>query len=329
MRLKKSLFPLMLLTALPMGTGIFAPVLAHGADLPPDSDVKPVEVTRTGDYSEGVVVDHDGNLYFSHDKIVTKVTPDGKATTWAAPGAPNGHKVLADGTHLICDASRHALLHLDAAGNELQPAASESDGKPLRGPNDLTLDPSSGGVYFTDPASSNVEHPDGTIHYLDTHGTCHTIAKGLAFPNGIVIRPGGKELLVGESKRNRILAFPVLEPGKLGEYRVLVDLPEKGPGQIDNQPDGIALDADGNLFVAHYGMRQVEVISPEGKVVRRYPGGNLTTSNVAFAGSNMDRLYITGGEPGALFRVDLPGVKGLAILPPRTVKQAPKSASEK
>ena len=36
-----------------------------------------------------------------------------------------------------------------------------------------------------------------------------------------MIRPGGKELLVGESKRNRILAFPVLEPGKLGEYRVL------------------------------------------------------------------------------------------------------------
>ena len=245
---------------------------------------------RTGDYTEGVVVDHDGNLYFSHDKIVTKVTPDGKATTWAATGAPNGHKVLADGTHLICDASRHFLLHLDAAGNELQPAASESDGKPLRKPNDLTLDPSSGGVYFTDPASSDVEHPDGTIHYLDSQGTCHTIAKGLAFPNGIVIRPGGKELLVGESKRNRILAFPVLEPGKLGEYRVLVDLPEKGPGQIDNQPDGIALDAEGNLFVAHYGMRQVEVISPEGKLLRRYPGGNLTTSNVAFAGPNMDRF---------------------------------------
>ncbi len=307
----------------------FAPARATGADLPPESDVKPVEVVRTGDYSEGVVVDHEGNLFFSHEKIVTKVTPDGKATTWAATGAPNGHKVLADGTHLICDASRHFLLHLDAAGNELKPAASESDGKPLRGPNDLTLDPSSGGVYFTDPASSDVEHPDGTIHYLDSQGKCHTIATGLAFPNGIVIRPGGKELLVGESKRNRILAFPVLEPGRVGEYRVLVDLPNKGPGQIDNQPDGIALDADGNLFVAHYGMRQVEVISPEGKLLRRYPGGNLTTSNVAFAGPAMDRLYVTGGEPGALFRVDLPGVKGLTILPPRSGKKAPQSARTK
>jgi gluconolactonase len=144
-----------------------------------------------------------------------------------------------------------------------------------------------------------------------------------------VIRPGGKELQVGESKRNRILTFPVLEPGKLGEYRVLVDLPEKGPGQIDNQPDGIALDAVGNLFVAHYGMRQIEVISPEGKLLRRYPGGNLTTSNVAFAGPAMDRLYVTGGSPGALFRIDLPAVKGVTILPPRSGKQVPKQARVK
>ena len=150
-----------------------------------------------------MVVDHEGNLYFSHDKFVTKVTPDGKATTWAATGSPNGHKVLADGSHLICYASRHFLLHLDAAGNELRPAATESDGKPLRSPNDLTLDPSSGGVYFTDPADSNAEHPDGAIHYT------------------------------------------------------------------------------------------------------------------------------TGGEPGALFRLDLPGVKGLTILPPRSVKKGPQPARAK
>jgi gluconolactonase len=293
---------------------------AAGAELPAEAKVTPIEVVRTGDYTEGVVVDHQGNLYFSHEKIVTKVTPDGKVTTWAETGSPNGHKVLADGSHLICDASRHALLHLNADGKELKPAATESDGQPLRGPNDLTLDAGSGGVYFTDPASSNEEKPDGTIHYLDSQGTCHTVAKDLAFPNGIVIRPGGRELLVAESKRNRILAFPVLGPGKLGEFRILINLPQKGTGQIDNQPDGIALDAEGNLFVAHYGMRQVQVVSPEGKLIRRYPGGNLTTSNVAFAGPAMDQLYLTGGEPGALFRLDLSGAKGLVILPARNGK---------
>ncbi|MDB5349926.1 MAG: gnl 2 [Planctomycetota bacterium] len=289
------------------------------ADIPPESAVKPVEVVRTGDYSEGVVVDHEGNLYFSHGKIVTKVYAKGpkKTDTWAETGAPNGHKILPDGTHLICDASQHAVLHLDDSARELAPESTKSDGKPLRGPNDLTLDTANEGVYFTDPGGSSLEEPIGTVHYIDKKRVTHTVATGLAFPNGIVLRPGGKELLVGESKKNRILAFSVLAPGKLGEPKVLVNLPEKGEGQTDNQPDGIALDAEGNLYVAHYGMRQVQVISPSGKILRRYPGGNQTTSNVAFAGPNMDQLYVTGGEPGALFRLDL-GVKGLTILPPKS-----------
>lgn len=293
-----------------------APLVGLGADLPPADAVKPVEVARTGDYTEGVVVDHAGNLYISHGKIITKVTPRGEASTWAETGAPNGHKILADGTHLVCDASRHAVLHLDADGRMLEPASKESRGKPLAGPNDLTLDPK-GGFYFTDPGNSDEKNPTGAVQYVDPAGVTHAVDRGLAYPNGIVLRPGGEELLVGESKRNRILAYAVLAPGKLGGRKVLVQLPEKGEGQIDNQPDGIALDADGNLYVAHYGMRQVQVVSPEGRIIRRYPGGNLTTSNVAFAGPEMDRLYMTGGEPGALFRLDLPGVKGLTILPSR------------
>lgn len=295
---------------------------ARGADLPPDDVVRPVEVVRTSDYSEGVVVDHDGNLYFSHEKIITKVEPDGKSSTWAETGAPNGHKVLADGTHLVCDASRHAVLHLDASGKMLEPASKECGGKPLRGPNDLTLDPA-GGFYFTDPGGSDEKQRIGTVHYVDAKGVTHQVAEGLAFPNGVVLRPGGKELLVGESKENRILAYPVVAQGKLGASRVFVNLPKKGEGQIDNQPDGIALDAEGNLYVAHYGMRQVQVINPEGKIIRRYPGGNLTTSNVAFAGPKMDQLYVTGGEPGALFRLDL-GVKGLVILPARASSEGAK-----
>ena len=74
-----------------------------------------------------------GISIFPIEKVITKVTIDGQATTWAATCAPNGHKILADGTHLICDASRHAVLHLNADGHFLKPAATESDGEPLRG----------------------------------------------------------------------------------------------------------------------------------------------------------------------------------------------------
>ena len=55
--------------------------------------------------------------------------------------------------------------------------------------------------------------------------------------------------------------------GKLGEYRVLIDLPLKGTGQIEISRTGL-LDAEGNLFVAHYGMRRVQVVNPKGKLIR-------------------------------------------------------------
>jgi len=304
-----------------MNATLFLSVLAlvPCGDLPLADKVKIVKLFEVPNYCEGVVFDHDGFGYISHGKVITQFTPDGKHKVWAETGAPNGHKVLADGTHLVCDASRHAVLHLDKAGKIIGKASAECDGTPLRGPNDLSLDPK-GGFYFTDPGGSDDKKLIGTVHYVDPKGKTHLIAKGLAFPNGIVLTPDGKRLLVAESKKNRILEYPVTAPGKVGAMKVFCELPERMGEQIDNQPDGICRDTKGNLYVAHYGMRQVQVLSPEGKVLRRYPGGNLTTSNVGFSGPKMNQLYITGGlgaeaGGGGLFRIEMEGVEGFVILP--------------
>jgi gluconolactonase len=292
------------------------------ADLPKPDAVKTVMLFKVPAYCEGVVFDREGNGYVSWDKTIEEFSLDGKHHSWAETGAPNGHKILADGTHLVCDASRHAVLRLSAEGKLLEPASKECDGKPLRGPNDLTLDTANGSFYFTDPGGSSDTSPIGTMHYVDKSGKTNLLDQGLAFPNGIVLRPDGKTILMGESKKNRILAYDVKSPGKVSEHKVFCELPTKDPakGQTDNQPDGMCLDNAGNLYVAHYGMRQVQVGDPSGKVIRRYDGGNLTTSNVAFGGPKHDQLFITGGlvgeqgSEGGLFRIDL-GVAGLKILP--------------
>jgi gluconolactonase len=304
-----------LLLALALVPAAFVP-----GDLPPQDAVKPVKVAEVPGYCEGIVFDKSGAGYVSdtqHGAIYKVTVGDGKTSLWASTPAPNGHKILADGTHLVCD--KGAVLHLDAAGRKLKDAASECDGKPLRSPNDLTIDPK-GGFYFTDPGGSDAKNPIGTVHYVDPQGKTHLIAGGLAFPNGIVLRPDGKTLLVGESEYNRVLAFEVLGPGKLGAKKIFATLPAKHGDQINNAPDGMTLDEDGNLFVAHYGMHTVQVLSPAGKLLRSYPGGNLTTSNVAFAGPGMDQLFITGAladektSKGALWRLDLEGVHGLKLL---------------
>jgi gluconolactonase len=296
---------------------------ASAADLPDPANTKPVEMFVVPNYCEGVVFDHQGNGYISWGKAITRFTLDGKNSVWVETGAPNGHKILADGTHLVCDASHHAVLRLSAEGKMLDPASKECNGKPLRGPNDLSLDVPNGGFYFTDPGGSSNVNPIGTLHYVDSKGTTHLLDSGLAFPNGVVLSPDGKRLYMAESKQNRVLVYAVSGPGKVGRREVFAKLPEKdtSAGQIDNQPDGMCLDAAGNLYVAHYGMKQVQVLNPEGKLVARYDGGNVTTSNVAFGGPNMDQLFVTGGlgaesGKGGLFRLDL-GVKGLVILPPK------------
>jgi gluconolactonase len=301
---------------------VLIPAAVNSGGLPAESDVRPVKVLEVPGYTEGVVVDRNGAIYISdvYNGTIYRVANEGEARVWAKTGAPNGHKILPDGTHLVCDGSQHAVLHLNAAGKIIGKAASECDGKPLRAPNDLTLDPK-GGFYFTDPGGSSLDNPIGTVHYVDTKGKTHLVAEGLAFPNGIALRSNGKTLLVGESKHNRILSYDIISPGKVGRMRVFANLPMKEAEQIANEPDGMCLDAAGNLYVAHYGMQQVQVLSPAGKLLRRYRAGNLTTSNVAFSGPRMDQLYVTGAlgdetkSKGGLFRLDLKGVKGLKILP--------------
>jgi gluconolactonase len=302
---------LAVLTSMPLGA----------AELPDAEKVKPVQLLTVPSYCEGVVFDKEGRGYVSWDKSITRFTLDGKNEVWAETGAPNGHKILADGTHLVCDASRHAVLHLSADGKLLPNAADLCDGKPLRGPNDLTLDVAHGGFYFTDPGESSKENPIGTVHYTNAAGETQRVDSNLAFPNGVVLTPNGKRLYVGESQHNRVWVYDVVAPGQVADKKLFANLPAKddAKGQVDNQPDGMCLDQAGNLYVAHFGMKQVQVLDTTGKLVARYDGGNLTTSNVAFGGPNHDQLFVTGAlggndNRGGLFRLDL-RVPGLVILP--------------
>src|SRR5262249_705347 len=114
------------------------------AELPDPAKVETVKVLEVPSYCQGVVFDHAAKGYNPWGKSHPQFPLDGKHRVWAETGAPNGHKILADGSHLVCDASHPAVLHLDSDGKMLEPASKECDGKPLLGPNDLTLDTKNG-----------------------------------------------------------------------------------------------------------------------------------------------------------------------------------------
>ena len=279
--------------------------------LPEPSTITPIALVITNDYTEGVVVDRDGNIYFSHGAKITRVTPGGEAADWCETGAPNGHKILSDGEHLVCDGDRHAVLRLAVDGAVLGNAAAGRSGDlDIRTPNDLTLDPA-GGFYFSDSVPET-----GAVHYVAPDGSMQVVARDIDFANGVALSADRTRLYVAESLKNRILEIRLRRPGvPEGAPRVFADLPAntERPGTEFNQPDGMAFDADGRLWVAHYGMQAIHVLSPEGRLLATYDGGNRLTSNLCFAGPDFATIYTTGGEPGGLYRLDV-GVPGISSL---------------
>lgn len=273
------------------------------------AEPRPVEVARTRTFTEGPVFDAEGNLFFTSNEGIHKLTRSGTLEDWILDSTPgfNGHKILADGTHLVCASKKSAVWHLDRNGKLVREAAKESEGRPLRAPNDLTLD-KLGGFYFTDPGGSR-EAPIGTVHYTKPSGETITCAGGLRVPNGLVLSADGLYLYVSETVPNRILRFRVLAPGKLGPLEVWAKLP--GREGHEAAPDGLAVDKRGRLYVAHLGTGFVHVLNRKGKLVASLPGGNYDVSNLVFGGKRGTELFVTGSvghrarTEGRVFRLEV------------------------
>jgi len=292
-------------------------VACRSPTLPDASSVTPVIVARLPTFLEGVVFDRHGVAYVSElwSETIWRIGPGEVPTRWASVANPNGHRILPDGRHVVCAFGADAIAILDSVGRTLT-LVGASDAGPLRDPNDLFAD-EHGGLYFTDSVDST-----GTVNYLAPNGRAITLVGRLRYPNGIVLRPDGRTLLVTEFVTRRILAYRVLAPGRLGPAEVFTTMPPPPADSLSfSGPDGMALDEAGNLYVAYYGAGEVVVFSPSGALLRRYGVGSPQASNVAFGGPRMDQLFVTSAESridstqGILVRLDLPGVAGLPILP--------------
>jgi len=260
-------------------------MLALWAGTVTGQESEPLAVLST--YTEAVAFDDDGNVYVSepYSDTVSRITADGEVSAWAKTGAPNGHKVLPNGNHLLCDNTHAAVLLLDGHGTILRQAASECGDHPIRGPNDLTPD-AAGGFYFTDPGifPDSWEQPVGRVCYVGPNGESRVVLDGLAFPNGIVLEPGENRLLVAESKTERVVEYEVVRPGVVGSSQVLAEV----------MGDGITLDRDGNLYIANGRSGDVIVVDRAGTMFRTIPTGIGFVSNLAIGGAEQDWLYVSG-----------------------------------
>lgn len=209
---------------------------------------------------------HDDKLWFLdiHGKSIKTVELDGTLTTVLdLPFLPNGFGIDADGTLVFGDALARKIYRWD--GKTLQ-ATADLTQLTVFCLSDGIVDPQGRmyvgdiGYNFFDPANQPVK--TCVIVKVEPDGSASVVADQLAFPNGMVITPDGKTLVVAECMAHRLTAFDIDDSGALHNRRVWAELPE------DTHPDGICLDVEGAIWVAN----------PEGKdnVLRVLEGGQIT-----------------------------------------------------
>ena len=243
-------------------------------------------------YTEGPAADSLGNIFFTtlQGKVILKIDSKGKISEWVKANCPNGQIILPNDEHLICDSGEKSISRYDKQGKFIRYDVKEHCGDEIvSSPNDLVCD-GYGGIYFTD---SLREH--GKVFYCKPGGTETVIARNLDFPNGIAMSQDGNTLFVAESYQNRILSFDIKHGYR---QKIFAALPTHTSGKLtDNLPDGLKIDADDNLWVAHYGMGSVHVLSSQGKLINTIKVDLPLTSNLFLT---EETIFVTGGynEPG-------------------------------
>ena len=199
---------------------------------------------------------HDGVLWFSDffDYAVKTVDLDGHiAVKLSMADRPSGLGWMPDGSMLIVSMTARALLRLDQGRLALH---ADLSGIATFHCNDMVVD-TAGRAYvgnFGFDLDTNeingtlgevlATHAGATIARVDPDGSVHAAADGLMFPNGTVITPDGRTMIVAESFANRLTAYDIADDGSMSNRRLWADLGTR-------TPDGICLDADGAIWVAN------------------------------------------------------------------------------
>ena len=229
---------------------------------------------------------HEGRFWFSdmHNHRVQAVDADGKTETICeVENRPSGLGWLPDGRLLVVSMTDRRLLRLEGA--KLVEHADLS-GLATWHCNDMVVD--ARGNAFVGNFGFDLdaqETPKKTALILVTpDGEVRLAADDLSFPNGTVITPDGRTLIVGESFGACLTAFDVADDGSLSGRREWARL----EGAV---PDGIALDAEGAIWVASPVSAQVRRVREGGEVTDRV---NVATQAYAcmLGGPERRTLYI-------------------------------------
>lgn len=255
------------------------------AEMPPALR-RPVVSEWSRANKRGQVVDSfiEGPCYDARGRLHVTDIPHGRifrvdAGKWHCvadyDGEPNGLALAPDGRLYIAD-YKNGILALDGENGRIEPILTRCNSERFKGVNDLTF-ARNGDLFFTDQGQTGLHDPTGRVFRLTRDGRLDCLIGNGPSPNGLALSPEEDVLYVAMTRDNAVWRVPLLPQGGTAKVHRFASF------HGATGPDGMAVDARGNLLVAHAGLGHVLVLGGQGQLVAalRSCRGSFTT-NVAF-----------------------------------------------
>jgi sugar lactone lactonase YvrE len=216
-----------------------------------------------------------------------RVADDGAlvpVASYQVPGTVGAIAPVQDDQGWLLAAGR-GLVYLSPDG-ALHPVAEEVAPAGTR-MNDAACDPQ--GRFWAGTLAHDHHAGGGALYRLDRDGQTEVVLEGLTISNGLGWSLDGATMYLADSGPRVVHAFAFdAERGAISGGRVLIEVPEEV-----GAPDGLTVDAEGDLWVAIFGGGRVHRYASDGVLRQTLSVPAMESTSCAFAGPGLHRLYVT------------------------------------
>ena len=248
---------------------------------------------------------HDGRLWFSdfYAHAVKSVSLAGDVRTeFEIDDQPSGLGWMPDGSMLIVSMTKRQLLRRTADGKisvhaDLGHIATfhcndmvvDASGRAYVGNFGFDLD---GEIASRGAASIFTDHVTAKLACVAPDGAVSVAASDMHFPNGTVITPNGKTMIIAETFACVLTAFDIGSDGALSNRRVWAPTGAR-------VPDGICLNADGAVWIANATAPECALIAEGGEVLEVIDTGAPCFACMLGGDDGKTLFMLTAGGSGA------------------------------